>query len=299
MNILIVSPGDYATGGVELLHQLCAELDKYTNTRMWYWDCLTDSPQPKEYEVYKSRWTTVIPKGFDGLVIFPEIWANHITDEAYSGCRVGVFWESVDNYFSHTKPSDYFKFLQRRDAIHITQSQYAQLFLKGMGIKGRYVGDYISPEFTGREGKRNHTVLYNPLKGAEFTRKLMEYVSATFIPIQNMTRGEVIDAMRHAPLYIDFGDHPGKERLPREAALCGCCVITGVDGSAANRCDVDIPDMYKYMRNLAYIPHIRNMILSVLNDYEGHAKDFDAYRAKIKAEQSDFKKNVESLWQSI
>ncbi len=38
--------------------------------------------------------------------------------------------------------------------------------------------------------------------------------------------------MRKAKLYIDFGYHPGKERMPREACLLDCCLIIGKDGSA-------------------------------------------------------------------
>ena len=32
-------------------------------------------------------------------------------------------------------------------------------------------------------------------------------------------------------VYIDFGHHPGQDRLPREAVQCGCVVITGTRGS--------------------------------------------------------------------
>jgi len=32
-------------------------------------------------------------------------------------------------------------------------------------------------------------------------------------------------------VYIDFGHHPGQDRLPREAVQCGCVVITGKRGS--------------------------------------------------------------------
>ena len=35
-------------------------------------------------------------------------------------------------------------------------------------------------------------------------------------------------------------------RIPREAAMCGCCVITNRNGSAANNVDVQIADKYKF-----------------------------------------------------
>lgn len=48
-----------------------------------------------------------------------------------------------------------------------------------------------------------------------------------FKPIINMTRDEVIRELQRAKVYIDFGNHPGKDRIPREAAILGCCAIVG------------------------------------------------------------------------
>ena len=47
-----------------------------------------------------------------------------------------------------------------------------------------------------------------------------------------MTPEQVVDLMSESKVYIDFGNHPGKDRIPREAVINGCCVITGVRGSA-------------------------------------------------------------------
>lgn len=33
----------------------------------------------------------------------------------------------------------------------------------------------------------------------------------------------MILTMRKAKVYIDFGFHPGKDRIPREAVMCGAC----------------------------------------------------------------------------
>ena len=48
--------------------------------------------------------------------------------------------------------------------------------------------------------------------------------------------------------YIDFGPHPGMDRLPREAALAGCIVITNREGAAAHDEDVPLPPEYKFRK---------------------------------------------------
>ena len=302
MDILIVSPGNYATGGVELLHQLCFEMNKRdeVNAQMWYWECKTMFPQPREYKQYGCKYVTAMPEGFNGLIVFPEIWANRVTDPKYKDCKVAVFWESVDNYFKFSMPNDYYRFLERKDTIHLVQSFYAEQFCADLGLLPWFIGDYINEDFMqpySETDKRYQWVLYNPKKGMDFTEKLIGFVgnAVAFVPIQNMSREEVIDTMRHSMLYIDFGDHPGKERIPREAAMCGCCIITGRNGSAGNKSDVDIPERYKFTRWEQSLIGIREMIIDTINEYPWRTNDFNHYRKKIAHEQEAFEENVEEF----
>ena len=81
------------------------------------------------------------------------------------------------------------------------------------------------------QNKRNN-ILYNPAKGLSdlmlFKQKLQQITTDyTFIPIQNMSHTQIRNIMLQSKIYIDFGNHPGKDRIPREAAMCGCCIITG------------------------------------------------------------------------
>ena len=52
MNILVACPNNYVTGGIELLHQLCAELNKNRgiDAKMWYIGQDMKDPQPSEYD---------------------------------------------------------------------------------------------------------------------------------------------------------------------------------------------------------------------------------------------------------
>ena len=66
-----------------------------------------------------------------------------------------------------------------------------------------------------------------------------------FFPLAGFNREQLATKFLESKLYIDFGHHPGKDRLPREAGIHGCCVITGLYGSASNAFDVNIPPAYK------------------------------------------------------
>jgi len=56
---------------------------------------------------------------------------------------------------------------------------------------------------------------------------------------------EVTTLLHRAKIYIDFGPHPGMDRLPREAAIANCIVITNRSGAARYEEDVPIPSIYK------------------------------------------------------
>jgi len=58
-------------------------------------------------------------------------------------------------------------------------------------------------------------------------------------------------------MYIDFGTHPGKDRIPREAALRNCIVLTNRNGAADNNVDVPIPNEYKIHSVLSNLGKIR------------------------------------------
>ena len=97
-------------------------------------------------------------------------------------------------------------------------------------------------------------------------------------------------------LYIDFGNHPGKDRLPREVALNGCCVITGRRGAAKNDVDIPIPNGYKFDENLVPPQQIIDRIRYVLDNYETCVKEMNDYRKHILLEKEEFEQQIISLF---
>ena len=279
IEILHVCPGDCATGGPEAIHAFVSELNKTedVHARIWYWDIKSDHPMPVEYEKYNCDYVTELPDGYDGVIIVPEIWANRVMD--YPQCTRVVYWLGIDAYAGWTPTSDRGAFLKDKDIIHLAQSEYAYDFLKKLGVKNIIkCVDTINADFYEEyeEKERDNVVLYNPAKATPFMNRIIEESGITFKPIAGMTRQQVIDTMRSSKLYVDFGEFPGRERIPREAAMCGCCLITSKIGAAAY--DLDFTHDYKFDSKDGHIWAIIHKIHYVLEHYDECRKDFDLFR---------------------
>ena len=110
-----------------------------------------------------------------------------------------------------------------------------------------------------------------------------------------MKREEVISLLKKTKVYIDFGNHPGKDRIPREAAILGCCVITNRKGSANYQKDIPIYQRYKVSENTD-IPEIVDIIKDCLKNYKLRYKNFDNYRKVIKKEYKKFIKDADKIF---
>lgn len=308
MTIYVCSPPRVATGGVELLQQLVYELNRQQEgvSKILYLD---DTPEvgwgvPSQYVKYQNPYVINMFQGDDPVFIVPEIWAAK-GEVLFAKWPTVIWWESVDNYFINHTPEQWYSFTQNQSLLHMTQSMYAKRFLiENCGISANRimeVSDYVSEDFlfgkvSLKASQRSPIVLYNKRKGLEFTNKLME-AAPTFrwMPIAEMSTEEIIEIMSKSRVYIDFGDHPGKDRMPREAAIRGCCIVTGRNGSASYPEDVPIMGRYKFERKEENIPRICARIRELLEDYDTYIPDFEEYRNTIRGERAKFEMEVGGL----
>ena len=131
----------------------------------------------------------------------------------------------------------------------------------------------------------------------EYTRQLIRLSpDLEWRPIQGLKRKQLVELLRKSKLYIDFGNHPGKDRLPREAALNGCCLITGIRGAAYFYEDIPIPDIYKLDEKKVSKEDVISLIRNVLADYEKCFSDFNYYRSRILMEKAEFEEDVKKLF---
>ena len=118
-----------------------------------------------------------------------------------------------------------------------------------------------------------------------------------WIPLQGFSRSELMRILDEAKLYIDFGYHPGKDRLPRECAMHGCCVITGKRGSAYFFEDVPIPSAYKFDEKIVSLEDIAQKIRYTLENYNTCIADFSNYRKAIQSEKQEFENQIVKLFE--
>lgn len=142
-------------------------------------------------------------------------------------------------------------------------------------------------------GKRDDVILYNPKKCGTFVKKLIQHApDLIFLPLKDLSQDQLIEKYATSKLYVDFGPFPGAERIPKEAALFGCCVITGRNGASNCYGDVPIPDEYKFADYKTQISLILDKIRDVLKNYDERNMDFEIYRKTILTLEENFVKSL-------
>ena len=304
----IHSPGNAIAGGCESLHQLGDAINNIGGKAvMCYYPYEETFDVPDKFSHYNIG-PSILKDGERTVHIFPEV-CTKFTKKIIKGQKC-IFWLSVDNYYF--KKDRYPKFkrlkkyywslftarlpLQAMTAFtHLLQSEYSKIHIGSKNFRNFYIGDYIhfadAPELSSNKKPR---ILYNPAKGRHITESLkQQYPELDFFPLVGYTSDELDKIMNESLLYIDFGNHPGRDRLPREAVLRGTIVITGVRGSAGNDIDIPIPSAYKFDTSSAtFQQDFKALVDEILKDpikgrsdmmhYKGIViGDKDAHREKV------------------
>lgn len=297
------------------------------NSQMHYFDAVSDFVVPDDYKVYNNPVATKICDSSENVLIVTEHNAFLSILKQYSRIRIIVWFLSIDNYYlTKLTKTDFFlkrivsrlmrlvnincyfdyevssKLIQKynlREDFAITNAHLVvsnsvrgMLFLENYEFSPIYLSEYLNDAFINQEDSlfnKEDIVVYNPNKGFSFTRKIINSLpDIKFIPISGLSRNGVVKLLSRAKVYIDFGYHPGKDRLPREAAIMKCCVITSTKGSAGNSEDVPIPEQYKFECKTAKMKYIVATIRECIGCYHEKIDDFIIYRSNIRDEKSRF-----------
>lgn len=316
--IYIICPAHIATGGTELLHQLHFELTSMgVKSSMFYVGKVEGSPVEKKFfHKYNPIIASNIIDDDKNIIICSETHFNWLFK--YKKIKKVCWWLSVDNFCGLVKKDEsllkmikhyliftYFK-LHAKKYIHLVQSEYARRFVHlNFHILNSSIytlSDYLNDDYLNFDSSKEtfvkeNQILYNPRKGLEFTKKIIALLpNIKRVPLQGYSNFELKNLYLHSKLYIDFGNHPGKDRIPREAAISGCCIITGKDGAAANNIDIPINSKYKFCADEKNLNDIKNKILECLNNYDLCSQDFFSYRQIILNEKNEFIKQVKALF---
>jgi len=312
-NIVVCCPGGAISGGPELLHQLVHELRSIGKSAfISYFPFENQFELPKAYSGYDAPQTGFLDDP-DSVFIIPEN-STHLVRKIHEA-GIFVWWLSVDNYVKTSRSSWLRDAVNALDTLmrgrqplfllkrhrHLVQSEYARNYLQRSGIDSAPLTDYLAGEHFSRDialEDKQDIVAFNPKKGFDVTRQLIESLPRLqFVGIDGLEKAEVAALLSKAKIYIDFGHHPGKDRMPREAAIAGCCVITGRSGAAANPEDIPIPDCYK-LEDLGGVDvdAFSRLADSIFRDFNDHHQQFSGYRRKIRSERQTFSMQVRSVF---
>lgn len=327
--IFVYCPAGLVTGGTELLHQLVDFLNRNSRTAYIVYRGLNPHIIPQAFENYKIRLSDNVFDDPSNIEIIPETMVNLMS--RCNNTQKGIWWMSVDNYYfiNNCIISDVFKWnpklgikrlvknmyyllkgrnlfkdaislkqIRKLNIVNLYQSEYARQFISSNNLGHSFsLGDYINLELLEPENKfsKKDFVLYNPSKGYKFTKKIISRnPGIKFVALKGFSRSELKKIMQSSKIYIDFGNHPGKDRLPRECALNGCVIITGKRGAAGNIQDICIDNKYKFGEK--QLTAISKTIKNVLTNYDENYRNQENYRSSITKEKIQFENEIRGIF---
>jgi hypothetical protein len=307
------------TGGPEAIHQLSLSLNAIgvqayilhvgpaNSIRISDRKIISQAPPNPAliaaYGAYGPQFSAEVTLDEDTLLILPEgLAANH---RKFAGCGVAIWWLSVDNFHRAYAKADaegeLSAILARRELIHFHQSAYARDWLRGLGAESLYdLGDYTSPAFTvgpARTPSRSPSVSYNAAKGSDLAQGFFD-ANPQFeaLPLRGYSKAELRTIFQERLLYVDFGHFPGKDRMPREAAVSGGVVFVHRKGSAESYEDFPLPDFFKFSREDVDSGVLAEKLEAVRADPQRCWAQQDGFRSFVLWEKAYFHDQVMRHW---
>lgn len=312
--ILVVCPANTVTGGPEALHQLAAHMIALgLPAYMVYMPFNEFFEPPTVYQKYKVPVATFVDER-GTLVVFPEVYPMQAL--AIKNADAALWWLSLENFLERRHISwfrDKLRYYKRvikgerpllgarslKNLIHFSQTEHSTQYLRSCGIEpvpliDSINEDFLTDKFLGKTSHKKNIILYNPSKGKKVTAALIkDNPQWDFLPLQGLKPRELSERLYEAKLYIDFGHHPGRDRMPREAAMHGCCLITGILGSAGNEVDLPIPTKYKLdALKPNFLSSFKLLAEDIFNNFDLHSGNLKTYRAWLKNEPLVFKRQI-------
>jgi hypothetical protein len=298
----ILCPAGMVSGGPEALHQLAGALRaRGVAAAMVYYP---PGPHiaPAQYRHYGVAVSPAAKDDEASVIVIPEVATSLVW--RFPRSQKAIWWLSVDNYFKwqHINPGP--SVLEPRAGVaHLCQSHYARDFLTHRQVTPvLMLTDYLTTDafVEGPAAGRLPVVAYNPKKAPETTQRLIARGGGRiWLPLERLDQASLAELLRQVRLYVDFGRHPGRDRIPREAALCGAVVITGRRGAAAFATDVPLPERFRLDEEAAgFDDRTLALIDQLLRSdaaFQGASEQQARYRDWIAGNQTAFMTEVDGF----
>jgi hypothetical protein len=317
-NVVIFS-SSVVTGGTEALHQLAFSINNLGgNAKIAYFDgeaicnivnnkTIICSNHPKislvAYEKYKPAIFDKLDVTNQTLLICPEILTSFVI-----GCNlpaVAIWWLSVDNAVIHNPNLKYDSYKQKlfdkEGLINFYQSEYAKLFLIENNAEIVIpLFDYLNPAFVEHNSRPADTkkfISIFPKKGKELADIFLSKANElNFKLIQNMSPDEVALALKESIIYIDFGHHPGKDRVPRESISSDAIIFVNKQGAASNYSDYPLEDYFKFSLDDIQSGFLLEKIHVALKNPSEYLSRQTYFKQKVALEKLEFEHQVKSFF---
>jgi hypothetical protein len=314
--VAILCPTD-VTGGPQALHQLGFALNRLgVAAEMVYLGaenavelhpgrivCRTPRHEPTmaAYAAYAPRVAGEIALDETTLVVLPELHF-HLHSQ-FRHCA--VWWLSVDNALRPDvdlrDAAVRAQLFGRDDLVHLYQSVYAREWLRINDARRMYdLYDYTDETFTTAPAQAPSPepfATFNLHKGrGEAEAFFAAHPRFAGLGLGGFSRPQLRDIFARRLLYVDFGHFPGKDRLPREAALAGAVVFVSRRGAGAYYDDFPIPNLFKFDPADVQSGELARRLDRVVADPQGAWARQDHFRRIIAWEKAQFFDQLNRLW---
>lgn len=326
--VYVAVPQGVTTGGPEALHQLVHALRSMgVDAALWPVGRTRGNLPSPEYARYECPTAEDWPLSRHHTAVVPETSPRELLLAPLS--KKWTWWLSVDNS-SHPRveqmnandPPPWLpdqapyrhrgglrsQFQARLSQLSASaggfmfQSAYARDFgSRHLSRGGFLVTDYLRdcryPEW---RAPAIESIAYNRSKGQRVIDLLRPHLPTTeFTPISDMPHGQVLSTLSANSMYLEVGNLPGRDRLPREAARVGCPIVILARGAGAYEEDFPHLERFRVPCDRMWLPGLVGRINEVLADPVAAALEQRGLREWVSGDRERFQREVALWWGSI
>lgn len=197
----------------------------------------------------------------------------------------------------------------RNVTYHLYNCEYVHDYLLKQGVQKSKMSYLCGPiDIKEKDNfliNKGNLILYNPAKASPYIlRKVLKYMKDNYPnyelkALHNLSHKDVLQYLASAKVYLDLGYFPGPERIPREASMSYCNIITSTMGAAANDEDVPIPQKFKFALNKKNVPKICKLMVDMCNNYNEYLHYYDRYRDKTLSQINNFDLEINNFIKAL